>query len=257
MFPTLFIALISGVLFFEHWTGISLHFLGVAPREPLGLIGILGMPLVHGDWKHLFNNSIPLLVLGWALIHFYKQVAWKVLAWAWILTGLWVWVGARGGSVHIGASGLVYALASFIFFSGMLRRNKRLIALSLLVVVEYGGMVWGVFPIEPGISWEGHLFGAIAGVVLAFNYKKYGPQREVHLYEREDYNEADDEVPWDDWKLPQDRQPQPEDPNQRRVVVRYIYRRRSPRTRPMPPQPPGQQLPPAGPPPQDGEESKE
>ena len=244
-------AIISALLFLESWTGISLHWMGVRPRELDGLVGILGMPLVHGDWKHLFNNSIPLLVLGWGLIHFYKPVAWKVIGWAWLLTGLWVWVGARGGTNHIGASGLVYALASFIFFSGMLRRNTRLIALSLLVVVEYGGMVWGVFPIEPGISWEGHLYGAIAGVVLAFNYRKYGPQRELHPYEREDYNEEDDEVPWDDWKLPEGGQPEPA--NQRRVVVRYIYRRRPPRNKPLPPRPPGPELPPSS----DGNPPKE
>lgn len=250
-FPSLMVILFIGLHAWQQFDGSFLGFLGVKPRTLEGLIGIVGMPFVHGSWEHVLNNSVPLLVLGWALFRFYPQVSWQVIGWSWLVSGLGVWLFGRTGSNHIGASGLVYAYASFVFFSGMLRANKRLIALSLLVVVEYGGMVWGVFPIKEGVSWEGHLFGALAGFFLAIAFKKYGPQREVHFYDSEDYKEEYDDVEWDDWKLPQDRVPQgqpmqgqqPEDPKQRKVVVRYIYRRRPPK--PAPPHEPGQQhLPP-------------
>ena len=109
------------------------------------------------------------------------------------MSGVWMWIAARDGN-HIGFSGVIYALAAFIFFSGLFRRYYRLMALSGIVVFLYGSMIWGVLPIQPSISWEGHLFGAIAGIILAFYYRQQGPQRPKYSWEFDDYEEVDFEA---------------------------------------------------------------
>jgi membrane associated rhomboid family serine protease len=187
----LFVILLWVIEVFEWLSGISLSFLGVYPLEWSGLIGIIGAPLVHSDFSHLAANSVPLLVLGSALFYFYRPIAYKVFIWGYILTGLWVWVFARE-AYHIGASGVVNALAAFIFFSGLIRRNTRLIALAMVIAFLYGSLIWGVFPEffpEDNISWESHFMGLLAGTLLAFYFRKEGPQRERYSweYEEEDY----------------------------------------------------------------------
>lgn len=106
------------------------------------------------------------------------------------MVGIWVWVGGRSG-YHIGASGLVYGLASFLFFSGVIRNDIRLLAISLLVVFLYGSMIWGIFPIFPQVSWESHMLGGISGLVLAIYYRKYGPQKKVYEWELEEEEEEE------------------------------------------------------------------
>lgn len=149
---------------------------GILPRDITGLRGILFSPFIHGDWKHLTNNSVPLFFLGAAIFYFYPKSAWSVWIYGWIVTGFWVWVGARE-SFHIGASGLVYVFAFFLFFSGVFNRNAHMMGLSLLIVFLYGSMVWGVLPIDVKISWESHLLGAIIGFFIALVFRKDGPQR--------------------------------------------------------------------------------
>jgi len=144
------------------------------------LPGVIFSPFIHDDITHLFNNSLPLLILSIALFYFYSEVALRVFSWTYLLTGILVWFGGRE-AWHIGASGLVYGLASFLFFSGIIRRYFRLIALSLLVVFLYGEMVWGLFPgIYKNISWESHMLGFFSGIALAVWYRKEGPQRPVY-----------------------------------------------------------------------------
>ena len=123
--------------------------------------------------RHLFNNSIPLFVLSLCLLYFYEKVSKSILIYGTILTGLLTWIIARE-SYHIGASGVVYLLFSFVFFSGVFKNHFRLIAVSLVTIFLYGSMVWLVFPTEERISWEGHLSGFITGIVLAFVYRKRG-----------------------------------------------------------------------------------
>lgn len=191
LYPALIILLMWTIRLFELMSGISLSFLGIHPLQMQGLPGILLAPFFHADWKHLFANTIPLLVLGASLFYFYKPLAWKILLLSVVVTGFWVWTGARGG-VHIGASGLIYALATFLFMSGLLRRETRLMAVSLIVVFLYGGMVWGVFPDflpQKNISWESHLFGGISGIMLALYYRTEGPQRPKYSWELEPENE--------------------------------------------------------------------
>jgi membrane associated rhomboid family serine protease len=148
---------------------------GLLPRTLRGSIGILTSPLIHGDWMHLFSNTVPILMLVFLMVYFYHRIALEVLLWMYLATGLWLWIFARD-AYHIGASGLVYALAAFLFFSGILRRDVRLMAVSGIVLFLYGGMIYGVFPevVERNVSWEAHLLGAISGVLLAIYFRKFG-----------------------------------------------------------------------------------
>lgn len=161
------------------------HFLGIFPRQVTSLTGIITSPFIHSGFRHLFNNTIPLFILCTALFYFYSQVSFRVLLWIILLTGLAVWITGRP-AWHIGASGIVYGLASFLFVSGIIRRHIPLMGLSLLVAFIYGEMVWGIFPgFRIDISWESHMLGAAAGLLLAVWYRAEGPQRPVPFYERE------------------------------------------------------------------------
>ena len=145
--------------------------LGVRPREWTGMIGILVAPLLHGGFEHLFANSPPLLVAGTAILYLYPRSSLRVLPAVYLGPGIAVWLFGRS-SVHIGASGLVYGLVSYILVAGIIRRDRRAIAASLLVCFMYGALVWGVFPIESGVSWETHLAAAAIGVVLAIAMRR-------------------------------------------------------------------------------------
>jgi membrane associated rhomboid family serine protease len=158
---------------------------GVRPRQLVGLIGILFAPLVHGDIAHLFANSLPLIVLGTAMLYLYPQSSLRVLPAVYFGAGVAVWLFARGSS-HIGASGLVYGLASYIFVAGLIRHDRRAIAAALLVSFMYGALVWGVLPIKRGVSWETHLAAAIIGVALAIALRRLDiPLRRRYSWEDE------------------------------------------------------------------------
>jgi membrane associated rhomboid family serine protease len=157
---------------------LNLRSLGVYPRTAEGLKGIFLTPFIHKDLSHLTNNSISLVALLWFLFYFYPKAAWKVLFWGIVLSGLGTWLIGRP-AFHIGASGVVYMLVSFLFFKGVFSGYYRLIALSLIVVFLYGGLLWYVFPIDPKISWEGHLSGFFVGFVFA-GLVKSGVVRDYH-----------------------------------------------------------------------------
>ncbi len=180
--PLYFVGVLWVIKLFEVITSINLGYFGVLPRTIDGLIGILTYPLIHGDFLHLFNNSVPLIILGFITFYSYKSVAHKVLPFIWASSGILVWLFARQ-DYHIGASGVVYGLAFFIAFSGLFRKDLKSVALALFVVFWYGGIIWGLLPIQSGVSWEGHLFGAIAGLFCAYRYKG------VDLPEKFEWNE--------------------------------------------------------------------
>jgi membrane associated rhomboid family serine protease len=161
------------------WDGESW---GVLPRTLRGMKGILLHPFVHGNLSHLFNNTVTFFILSTALYYFYRDIAHKVLLLLWPCTGFLLWIIGRD-SYHIGASGIIYGLAFFIFWGGVLMRNISLLAISLAVVFWYGSMVWDMLPFLPNesISWEGHLSGAIAGSVLAFVFRKSGQRPDEKL----------------------------------------------------------------------------
>lgn len=158
---------------------------GVFPRSIHGLSGILTMPFVHGDWEHLLSNSIPLGVLMSGILYLYQSIAWPVIGLSYLVPSMLVWFFARA-NYHIGASGMIFAFAFFLFFSGILRKETRTLALSLMVAFLYGGMIWGVFPGQVGISWEGHLFGALTGLVVAIIFRNKGPQKTSRWQEEEE-----------------------------------------------------------------------
>ena len=193
--PALAVGLMALVFLFDRVFTLDLYRFGVYQRALSGLWGILVSPFVHGDLEHLVNNASAALVLGWLLVYFHPRVAWAVVAGSWAVSGLWVWVAARE-SHHIGASGIIYGIAAFLFFTGLVRRQVALMTVSLIVVFLYGSMWWGVLPLVPGMSWESHLFGGIAGAVMAFLYRKVPPAHvpPPHVLE-DDPDEGDDEAP--------------------------------------------------------------
>ena len=192
--PIYAIFLIWLIYYIEVKFNLSFNKYGIYPKTFQGLRGILFSPFVHCDFKHLFNNSIPLGVLLGCLYYFYEKIASRVLIWGIILSGFLTWLIGRP-SYHIGASGVVYLLVSFIFFSGVFRKYYRLIALSLMVVFLYGSLVWYIFPTEERISWEGHLAGFVVGFVFAFVLRKKGPKTEKFEFSEDEEFESlfDDE----------------------------------------------------------------
>ena len=188
--PALFILVLFIVEWIEHTYGLRFAKYGVLPRALEGLKGVLLSPFIHSDWKHLTNNALPLFVLTATLRFFYKGIAKEVFLWSWLMSGLWLWAIGRP-SFHIGASGLLYALASFLFFSGFIRKHTKLMSISMFIVFLYGGMIWGIFPMKKHISWEGHLAGALAGLILAYWFKDNGPPKQVYQYEIDEMLEED------------------------------------------------------------------
>ena len=191
--PALFILILFVVEWIEHTYGMRFAKYGVLPRTLEGLKGVLLSPFIHIDWKHLTNNALPLFVLTATLGFFYKGIAKEVFLWSWLMSGLWLWAIGRP-SFHIGASGLLYALASFLFFSGFIRKHTKLMSISMFVVFLYGGMVWGIFPMKKHISWEGHLAGALAGLILAYWFKDNGPPKQVYQYEIDELLEEQEQT---------------------------------------------------------------
>ena len=184
-------------LWFIYWLEIrfDLDFVvnGIFPRTLSGLQGIIFSPFIHADIEHLYNNSVPLLILLAALRYFYYKQSSAVIGYGIVLSGLITWIIGRE-SFHIGASSLVYVLVSFIFFKGIQTKYYRLVALSLAVVVVYGGLVWYIFPkVEEKISWEGHLAGLITGFVLSVIYKTPEFKKIIKYdWEHPDFNPMED-----------------------------------------------------------------
>ena len=165
---------------------LGLQRFGVRPHQWAGLPGIVVAPLLHGGFAHLIANSLPLLVVGIAMLHLYPDAARWVLPAVYLGPGIAVWLFGRE-SVHIGASGLVYGLVGYVFVAGLIRRDRRAIAASLLVSFMYGSLAWGVLPTEPGVSWETHLAAALIGVLLAIALRRLDiPPRIRYAWEDED-----------------------------------------------------------------------
>ena len=170
-FPMTFVVILWVIHTISAITGVRLGFLGVLPREWSGLAGILTAPLIHGEWQHLISNTVPLAILSAVIFLFYSRVAVKSFLLIYLLSGLGVWLFARPHTHHIGASGVVYGLIAFVFWSGIFRRNFRSIVLALIILIMYSGYFPGIVPGEAGISWESHLFGAFSGILIAWIFK--------------------------------------------------------------------------------------
>jgi len=175
----------------SHW--------GIIPRYNGSLKGILTAPLMHGDWAHLLSNSAPMAVLGMMLFYFYRKIAWVSYFLIHVFCGLAVWLFARGGAVHIGASGVIYGLVAFIFWNGIFRRDLKSIILLLIIIILYSGMMFGILPNQPGISWESHLFGGLVGILIAYVMRSYSIKEEddLELETPKRMNEGDKEYYFD------------------------------------------------------------
>jgi len=222
VFPMLFALAMWAVFYFDNHYLLNLNNWGIGPRSLAGLSGIIASPLLHGNLSHIVSNTFPVLILGTLLFYYYPEISLKVFFISYLGGNTLTWLLARGGSVHIGASGIIYALAGFLFFSGILRRNKTLFGVSLLITFLYGTIVWGVLPVEflqaihytsapSNVSWEGHLFGFIMGVSLAFAYRKVGLQEPVYSWQKENDDDADVSDPY--WMV--DEENKTEEPRSR------------------------------------------
>ena len=185
VFPAAFVFVFWMVEIIEVTTSLSFVKLGVYPLHWKGLPGILFSPFIHSGFNHLMSNSIPFFLLMFMLIYYYRRISYQIFFLLYFLSGITVWFAGRE-AWHIGASGVVYAMAAFHFVSGVIRNDVRLLTFSVVVVFLYGGLLWGVFPIDPKVSWEGHLWGAISGVALAFYYRKYIIRRDKFDWEEEE-----------------------------------------------------------------------
>lgn len=190
IFPLLFLLLIWLVKFFEITMELDFVPGGIYPRKAEGLLGIITAPFIHADWKHLFDNSIPAFILTLALFYFYRGISYRIFFLIYLLGNTLVWIVGRE-AYHIGASGIIYGLAAFLFLSGVIRRVRNLMAISLVVVFVYGSLVWGLLPYDYKISWEGHLMGAISGVLFAILYKDQGPEPYKPSWELEEEEEGE------------------------------------------------------------------
>ena len=168
---------------------------GLEPREWPGLVGIVTAPLVHSDFAHLVANSVPLAAVGAVMLFLYPHSTLRVLPAVYLGTGAVVWLFGRD-SVHLGASGLVYGLVSYVFFAGLLRRDRRAIAASLLVAFTYGTLAWGVLPVDPRVSWETHLAAGVIGLLMALVLRRLDvPPRKRYTWEDEPEGQPSDPRP--------------------------------------------------------------
>ena len=203
-FDAVFIPFIIGILMvltfiLEKGMDWDFHTAGVYPRRIENIWGIFTVIFIHADWSHLANNVISFVLLAVFLYYFYKEIASQVLVISYITSGFFLWLIGRE-SWHIGASGLIYSLAFFLFFSGIFRKHVPLIALSFVIAFIYGGMIWHIFPwqIQDPVSWEGHLAGGLIGFILAISYRNVGPQKPIKVWEEEEEDESPDYLIEDD-----------------------------------------------------------
>ena len=195
--PIALLALIWFLMLIQWIFAFDLYLLGVHPLHINGLPGIITSVLIHGSWEHLMSNSVPLFIFTAALYYYYPKIATNVFIGLWLTSGLYLWLFARGGW-HIGASGLVYSLASFHLVSAAIQREKKIVSFSMLIIFLYGSMIWGFFPEffpNKNISWQGHVMGAVAGVVFAIFFRKDAPKPE-QFFKDEDEDEYYEEFPY-------------------------------------------------------------
>jgi membrane associated rhomboid family serine protease len=185
------VAAIWAIKLLELTFDLGLYRVGLYPLRPSGLVGVLTAPLIHGSIEHTVSNTLPLLLLGTALHYAYPKSRWWVIAMIWTGSGIGTWIWGRP-SYHFGASGLTHGLMFFIFLAGLIRRDSRSVVMAMLAFYMYGSMVWGIFPREPGISFELHLFGAIMGIIAAIVFRHHDPKLPRPVYDWE-LEEEDDE----------------------------------------------------------------
>ncbi len=185
-----FVALMWTVFVLQQILPFDLARLGLRPRDPIGLLGLLTTPLLHGNLSHIGSNTMPLFVGGVAMLYLYPNSSLRALPMIYVGSAALAWTFARP-SIHIGASGLVYGILTFVFISGILRRDMRSVGVSLMVWFFYGSMIWGVFPAGRSMSWELHASGMAIGLVLALMFRSWD-RPPVKKYDWEDEDDEED-----------------------------------------------------------------
>nr|WP_299203525.1 rhomboid family intramembrane serine protease [uncultured Brumimicrobium sp.] len=188
IYPLLVLIVMWSVFLLDRYFQLGLYKFGVKPQTMEGIKGIFLMPFIHGqrDFSHIINNSVPTFILLSTLIYFYREIALQVILFVWLGTGFLLWyLAVNTHSYHIGMSGVIYGLFGFLFISGFFKKYLPLQAISLFVAFVYGSMIWGIFPMEQGVSWEGHLSGFLVGSLLAVVFRKKGPVPPKYRYEIE------------------------------------------------------------------------
>ncbi|MFY7707721.1 MAG: rhomboid family intramembrane serine protease [Flavobacteriales bacterium] len=188
-----FLSICWAVFVMDEYLGYRMNQYGMFPRDLEGLRGIFTMHFIHGNLEHIWHNTLGFLVLNSFLFYFYRTISIRVFLFTFFVSGIMLWLIGRP-TYHIGASMLLYAQFSFLFFSGLIRKNPQMMRVSLIVALYYGSLVWYLFPIDPKVSWEGHLSGFLAGIIAVFAYRKVGPQRKVYQYELEPDEEEVEEL---------------------------------------------------------------
>lgn len=225
LFPFTFVVILWLIQLYQGFTSNDFSGYSLYPRTASGLLGILTAPLLHADFEHLFGNTVPLLLLGFLLYNSYRAIAGKVFWLVYATNGILLWLFARD-AFHLGASGVVYGLAFFLFFSGFIRRIPRLTMLSFLLIFLYGSMVWGVFPFDPAVSWEAHLYGALSGIIFAFVLRKQGPQAVQYWEDEEELEDLDSHLTDEEKALltPEQIAKLEEKPPSSEIKINYEYK---------------------------------
>jgi membrane associated rhomboid family serine protease len=196
-----FVVVLWVIKFFESEFSLDFSHWGILPGSVTGLRGIIFSPLIHANFEHLIANSLPLIILTFSLFFFYRKSSYTIFVLIYLLSGFFVWLDGRE-AMHIGASGVIYGLAAFLFLSGIISHNIRLLTISLIVALIYGGMFWGIFPIKPEISWESHLWGGVSGFGLALLFRKSAPPEQ--LFEEDPETDEDNDYVGDEYNIPPD-----------------------------------------------------
>lgn len=168
--PAIFLVIIWVIYFFNNFFNLDIVKFGLYPLKSRGLVGILTSSFIHVEFNHIISNTIPFIILGTILFYFYPDVAFKIFVILLIIPNTIVWIIGRP-AYHIGCSGIIYGLISYIFFCGVFTKRIALLSISLLVVFLYGSIIWAIFPIDLTLSWESHLSGFITGFILASIFK--------------------------------------------------------------------------------------
>lgn len=191
-FSYVILIFIWSVYIYEYKTNSNLNSFGVYPGSIAGLRGVLFAPMIHNSISHLVNNTIAFFILFNLLNSFYNTLSKSIFFFVYIFSGLLTWILGQNG-YHIGLSGVIYGIFGFLIASGLIRKNYKLLAISFAVIFWYGSMFWYVFPIEEGISWEGHLSGLFVGVIWALIYRKDGPSPIEYEFEKTEFDDYFDE----------------------------------------------------------------
>lgn len=218
-----FVALIWGIKIIEFTFDYNFGEYGILPRTLRGSLGIVTAPLIHGDVYHLMSNTLPILILGVGLFYFYDKIAISVVFLIYLMTGFWVWVAARD-AYHIGASGLVYGMLTFLLFGGFFRRDSGTLAISFIVLFLYGGtFIAGVVPEDSGISWESHLMGAIAGILCAVYFRgfKISTAKQIVADEMEEELSTTQKLTY--YYKPKEQEPEAEKNTTESYVIKYPW----------------------------------